>query len=101
MTGIHAAAAVAGASGPEEWKGRRSGDRDDASLREAARGDGEQADRAVRLAPAIGRRSGVEDAYPIARLIERDMGVAEHDQPGTGEPPAQAGDTAGRRAAVV
>jgi len=50
-----------------------SADRDDAGPPEAAVRDGEQADRAAWLPPAVRRGARVEETQTIGRLIERDI----------------------------
>ena len=62
----------------------------------------EASDGAARLPAALDRRAGVEQALAIDALdVERFVAVAEHDQPGVGEPAMDPALAARPDAAVV
>lgn len=62
----------------------------------------EAPDGAARLAAALDRRAGVEQALALDALdVERFVAVAEHDQPGVGEPAMNPALAARPDAAVV
>jgi hypothetical protein len=54
-----------------------SRDRDDLGAEQAATPDVQETDGSLRLTPAVGRRSRVEDPQPVRSVIEWDVGVAE------------------------
>jgi nitroreductase len=63
--------------------------------------DGQQADRALRLAPSVGGRARIEDPQAARVLVERDVRMSEDDEADRREPSAQPRQPAGRGAAVV
>src|SRR5579875_1133862 len=76
-------------------------DRDDLGPQKPAVLDPQQADGAAGLAAAVGGRARVEDAQAVARLVQRDVRVPEHDQVSGWEAAAHPAQPAGRRTAVV